>query len=211
MTKKKLTHSLQQNLETQGFHRVVGVTYGTFLHLYKHTISGLILNLGIQSSRSFTESFTGAFYLSQTFTWGYTPPSFPCAAYARVGIFLDPEERHRLLLPDFNKPNVKDAWWSPYSDETVLRFCESVARTENRFLEQIGLVEAVTEAKDLKKHTALIKAIVAQHPSTDTSQATLEESALLALKKMDPQRAIKPVKTFLALDALRCIQHRVPL
>ncbi len=211
MTKKNLTNLLLQNLGAQGFHRVAGVTYGTFLHMYKRTIDGLILNLGIQSSRSFAESFTGAFYLSPTFTWGYMPPSFPCAAYARVGIFLDSEERHRLLSPDFNKPNVRDAWWTPYSEENVLRFCESVARTENRFLEQTGLVEAVTGASAFKKHVALIKAVIAQYPSQDMSQAALEASALLALKKMDPQRANKQLQAFLALDASRCLQHGVRL
>jgi hypothetical protein len=211
MTKRKLTNSLLQNLKTQGFHRVAGVTYGTFLHVYKHTNNGLILNLGIQSSRSFAESFTGAFYLSPTFTWGYMPPGFPCAAYDRVGIFLDSEERHRLLSPDFNKPNVIDAWWAPYSEENVLRFCEAVARTENRFLEQTGLVEALTGASAIKEHVALIKAIVAQCPSKDIPQTALEESVLLALKTTNPQRANKRVQAFLALDASRCMQHEVRL
>lgn len=211
MTKQKLTTSLLKHLEAQGFHRVVGTTFGTFLHVYKHANNGLILNLGIQSSRSFSESFTGAFYLCPTFTWGYMPPGFPYAAYARVGIFLDSEERHRLLSPDFNKPNVKDAWWTPYSEENVLRLCEAVARTENRFLEQTGLVEAITGACAIREHLALIKAIIAQHPSKDTPQADLDESALLTLKKMNPQRANKHAQAFLALDASRCMQHGVRL
>jgi hypothetical protein len=41
----------------------------------------------------------------------------------------------------------------------------------------------------------------------DIPLSTLEESAILALQKLDPQRANKNVSSFLALDAFRSLQH----
>lgn len=214
MTKKKLSNLLEIGANKQGYHPVTGKTYGAFLHLYKRTASGLVLNLGILSSRFFDESFTGAFYLSSTFTWGYMPPGFPHAAYARIGSFLDSGERCQWLPSEFAKPDIVDAWWTPYSENNVLRFCQALAVAEDRFLQQPGLAEAVLNAAAIKNHMTLLRETVEVArtqlhvgSAKDIPLSILEESAILVLKKLDPQRANKRVSSFLGLDAFRYLQH----
>jgi|UniRef100_UPI003784E097 hypothetical protein len=214
MTKKKLSDLLEVGADKQGYRPVAGKTYGAFLHLYKRTTSGLVLNLGIQSSKYFDQSFTGAFYLSPTFTWGYMPPGFPHVAYARIGSFLDSGERCQWLPPEFAKPDIVDAWWTPYSEDNALRFCQALAVAEDRFLQQPGLAEAVLNAAAIKNHMALLRETVEfartqlrVESAKDIPLSTLEESAILALQKLDPQRANKNVSSFLALDAFRSLQH----
>lgn len=214
MTRQRLSVLLASSISDLGYSQVAGNTYGAFLHLYKRVESGLVLNLGMQSSRLFSESFSSSFYLSPTFTWGYSPPTFPCGAYVRIGQFLRTDERARLLAPEYAKPGVRDAWWTPYSEDNVRLFCEALALVESRFLEQKEMIGAVLKSPDLMKHKALVTAVIELAEADERFKTAievplpeLEVYALKSLQKSDPERANKNVQRFLALDAFRCIKH----
>jgi hypothetical protein len=216
MSKKQISKTIAASMRELGFAPVFGHTFGAFLHFFKRAEAGLVLNLGVQASRLFEETFTGAFYLGPTFTWGYMPPDFPQAAYARVGRFLELTDRARLLSREWRDPGVQDAWWSPFSESSAGRFCEAIALAESRFLNQPGLVESVLSSVTMKRHLELVEKTIelASHGPVDIESAkvalqVLNANAAEALRLVESQQKAAHYIRFLGQDAYRCLLHRV--
>jgi hypothetical protein len=119
--------------------------------------SGLVLTLGLESSVRYKERFTGSYYLSRSFIWGYIVPAFPQQAFVRVGHLLTPEERGRLLVPRSAAPGVKDAWWLDYSSASVASFLSAVSTTLPRIRGDATLRRHVEECAALAQHMAVVQ------------------------------------------------------
>ena len=157
-SRRQLLRSLLKRLQEQGYQSVPGPMSGAAAAFYK-PVDQLFLTLGIQFSTRYTDRFTGAFYLSRSFEWAYVPEGFPEEAYQRIGRFLTPEERARLLTPFFAQAGVVDAWWVGFEESTVTAFIEAVKVTEPRFLRQSGLREAVLACDSLRRHRDLLEEV----------------------------------------------------
>ncbi len=65
--------------------------------LFFKPVSGLILTLGVEVSRRYSQTFTGSFYLAPTFSWAYAPPNgFPLKGFRRIGECLTPSQRKQI-------------------------------------------------------------------------------------------------------------------
>src|SRR5689334_11235785 len=107
--KRQSVDSLTEHLGKLKFLPVAQKTWGAKAHYFRHAPNGLILNLGVETSKLYSDRFTGSYYLGPSFTWALMWPSFPRNAYERVGAFLRPAERRSLLEAEFQ--STIDAWW----------------------------------------------------------------------------------------------------
>jgi hypothetical protein len=179
---------------------------------------GLLLLFGLEFSCHYDERFTGSFYLSRSFHWGYMLRTFPREAFRRIGDFLTTNERGRLLAKEFQAPGVVDAWWINFSEKNCVSLIEAFDLTVERFLAQPDLLYKVQSCKELQDYMEMANATIraaktlTQLPSQCTNQPTKPKmniglnwywAAELVLLTNKPALVSKDYVQLLAVDSWR--------
>lgn len=159
-SKKKLLKEINQGLICLGYIETP-VKTGTFESLHYKRAGDLILTLALELSKNYNDHFTASFYLAPSFelpfyTYG---PDFEIA-YQRIGRFMTSNERGLLLKPEFCGPNVIDAWWVGFTQESVACFLKTVELSEPRFMAQQSLFEVVNASMDAREWTDMLKEVL---------------------------------------------------
>jgi len=151
LSKAKLIKKTKPLLSKLGYIEVKDtLTVATGLYI-KEVSNNLFLCLGLTISRFYDSMFTGAFYLSKTTEWGAVWGDIPKESYKRIGVFLTPDERCRLLSSEYSKEGVIDAWWDEEDEEAISKFAKAVELTEDRFLGQPGLLQKIEKSSEVKE------------------------------------------------------------
>jgi len=216
-SKRQVIRKIEESVGALGYERVPGPISGAAAVFYK-VHGDLVLTFGLQFSTRYEDRFTGSFYLSRSFEWGYVPDGFPHEAYQRIGRFLTKEERILLLPSFFSQPGVVDAWWIGFDVATVTSFIEAIRLTEPRFLRQPGLIDAVSRCEAISRHVSLLHATAAmarglkerppglRHQPQRYSTVTEPQwywAAELVLQQQRPSSAEPGFVRLVALDAWR--------
>jgi hypothetical protein len=172
-SQRQAIRTLSGQLKVLGYLGVPGPVSGATSVLYR-PVHGLVLTIGIQVSTRYANRFTASFYLSRSFEWGYLPDGFPEQAYRRIGRFLSAEERTCLLDPFFSQVGVVDAWWIGFDKPVLSAFTEAVTLAEPRFVEQPGLVDAVSGCQALMRHECLLEEVASLARDMKQAPADLE-------------------------------------
>jgi hypothetical protein len=184
MKKKAVISRVAEGLRQRGYNFVPGRGAGAASVHFKKW-NDLLLLFGLQFSRHYDERFTGSFYLSLSFDWGFMLRGFPREAYQRVGGFLLPEERARLLTAEFQAEKVIDAWWIGFSELSVDRFLEAHDCTCPRFLSQPQLAENVRSCAALKEHVEMIHEVIELSVSLNQKPLECEIAPEISKMKID--------------------------
>lgn len=159
LSRSELLAGILKSLLGQGYVQTPGPNPGAALVMHKH-IDQLVLSLGVEFSRHYSDRFSGSFYLSRSYDWAYIVRGFPLEGYQRVGHFLSADERVELLDSEFCVPGVVDAWWIGFSDRSILRFVIAVETSEPRFLGQNGLFDRIVSCDGLLAHEELLREVI---------------------------------------------------
>lgn len=217
MRKQQLLTTLSIGLQNRGLAPVPGSCPGAASVHFKR-LNGLVLLFGVELSRHYEDRYTGAFYLSKSFHWGYVLPGFPSEAYRRIGHFLFVEERKKFLEEEFQLPGVVDAWWIGFSQRTCDLFLEAFDLAIPRFLSQPRLFERVSVCPEVQNHIGMINQVSAlvpslsKEPSDCTHQPTKRIKAIglewywaaeIVLRNVEPELISEKYVELLAVDAWR--------
>jgi len=123
----------------------------------KELDNGLFLTLGFTISRLYEDRFTASYYLSRTTIWAALWGDVPKECYKRIGHYLSRAER-KLLAPQENEEQ-SDVWWD-FDAEAIARFLQAIQLTEDRFLNQDGLINQVNESSEVNRLHYLSKKVV---------------------------------------------------
>jgi hypothetical protein len=157
MTKSEFVRDISRGVIRFGFCRSPATAKGTIATFVAPVGDTLVLSLGVESSARYKERFTGSYYLSRSFIWGYVLPGFPKDAYIRVGHLLSSEERAHFLDSQWNAAGVIDAWWSGYSPTSVARFLSAISATMPRITENLKLRKEVEACASLTQHVDIVR------------------------------------------------------
>ena len=162
LSKAEVLSAIQGRVSEFGFRLVPPFFHDFAAQHYKKIDGEIFLILAIEISKHYTDRFSGAFFLSHT----YTLPFYPAGplrdmAYRRIGEFLNDNERIELLSPEFQAEGIVDAWWSGFTDENVESFLKAVELTEPRFLSQDEVLLKILSSKDLAAQAELLKHVAA--------------------------------------------------
>lgn len=158
-SKKKLLKEINKGLLCLGYIETP-VKTGTFESLHYKQAKNLVLTLALELSKNYNDRFTASFYLAPSFELPYYRygPIFEIA-YQRIGRFMTSDERSLLLKPEFYRPNVIDAWWVGFNQESVSCFLKAVELSEPRFIAQQSLFEVVDSSTDAREWTDMLKEV----------------------------------------------------
>jgi len=159
ITRRKVLRTIGDALRAIGYRDVPGpLPCGALLYRRE---GDLVVTFGVEHSPILPETYTGAFYLSRTFTWSVMHPGFPRAAFERIGPLLPTEERASLLAPEYARPGIVEAFWQGFRLSSATHLGRAAQLAEPRFLARAGLADAVRACASLAEHEALVKAIAA--------------------------------------------------
>lgn len=148
LTKAKLIKETKDELNKLGYIQLKD-TNGVSDGLYAKIIGDdFFLTLGLVISRYYDAKFTASFYLSKTTIWSAMWGDIPKDSYKRVGSFLTKEERKALLSDEDVQERINDAWWN---DDSISDFITTIRITENRFLQQVDLLNKIEMSSEVKK------------------------------------------------------------
>ncbi|MFT3824225.1 MAG: hypothetical protein QM731_09905 [Chitinophagaceae bacterium] len=170
LTKMKLLAIVRDGIRKQGYVEVKDSLTGSQGLFIKQLEGGLYLSLGLTLSNLFNSVFTGTYYLSKTTRWGAIWGDIPRESYRRIGNFLFPDERRKLLEKEYWGEEIVDAWWNVEWEPAIDCFIEAIRITEKRFLDQDGLITAISGSKEInvmKKYAQSVTEIIKSKKEND--------------------------------------------
>ena len=156
-SKRSFKKKFSEALLAHNYFPVPGPTLSSGL-FFKIIKEKYILLLGLEFSRLYDERFTGSYYFSRSFEWGYMVRDYPVEAYQRVAYLLELKFRKKYLEEKYRKKGVTDAWWTGFNETNILSFISTIKITEPLFLAQKNLIRNINNCKKYMEYVGMLEA-----------------------------------------------------
>lgn len=170
LTKNRLIRLTKGSLKDVGYTEVKDTLTGAQGLYIKSIDENLFLTLGLTISRYYDNMFTASFYLSKVTSWGAIWGDIPKNSYERVGTFLTNEEKRFYLDAQYHKDGVRDSWWDEENQEAISHFIKTIIITEDRFINQIDLIQDIKKSVDVNELKELATATIHLFKSSYTGK-----------------------------------------
>jgi hypothetical protein len=151
LSSQKLSALLREELREMGYIEFKDRFRVSNCLFIKPLAEDFYLSLGLTISRFYENRFTADFYLSKVTVWAAMWGDIPSSCYKRIGHFLNKDERHKYLGPEYCNPGNMDAWWSPLESNWESHFLEVIRITEGRFINTPNLLLEIAQSEEVNE------------------------------------------------------------
>lgn len=156
LSKQAFYNALCKALAAAGWRHMTGPS-GTSCLLARRE-GELAFMLGFFESTLRGDRVTAEFALGAHTSIIQALPDMPRARH-RVAFFLTPDERARVLDPEFSRSGVSDGWWIGRTQENIERIVLAVDLCAPRFLAQDDLLGEISRSARHRAYVSRLRAI----------------------------------------------------